>query len=91
MPPSTRSSGPSQRLCASSVRPVLDDADLDLEAALQRAPRAPRAPLSLLGEVLEVSPITAGRRLARLESRRVLRVGGQNPYLNLARGDVEAG
>ncbi|GAA2094670.1 hypothetical protein GCM10009801_62980 [Streptomyces albiaxialis] len=54
--------------------PVLDDADLDLVAALQRAPRAP---LSLLGEVLGVSPSTAGRRLARLESRRVLRVVGQ--------------
>ena len=53
---------------------ALDDEDLDLVAALQHAPRAP---LSLLGEVLGVSASTAGRRLARLESDRLLRVIGQ--------------
>lgn len=53
---------------------ALDDDDLDLVAALQHAPRAP---LSLLAEVLGVSASTAGRRLARLESDRLLRVIGQ--------------
>ncbi|MGW0710894.1 Lrp/AsnC family transcriptional regulator [Streptomyces sp. NPDC002643] len=53
---------------------VLDDDDLDLVAALQLAPRAP---LSLLGEALGLSASTAGRRLARLESDRLLRVIGQ--------------
>ncbi|WP_030601594.1 Lrp/AsnC family transcriptional regulator [Streptomyces fulvoviolaceus] len=53
---------------------ALDDEDLDLVAALQHAPRAP---LSLLAEVLGVSASTAGRRLARLESERLLRVIGQ--------------
>jgi DNA-binding Lrp family transcriptional regulator len=53
---------------------ALDDEELDLVAALQHAPRAP---LSLLAEVLDVSASTAGRRLARLESDRLLRVIGQ--------------
>ncbi|WKX09056.1 Lrp/AsnC family transcriptional regulator [Streptomyces sp. NL15-2K] len=53
---------------------ALDDDELDLVAALQHAPRAP---LSLLAEVLGVSASTAGRRLARLESDRLLRVIGQ--------------
>jgi DNA-binding Lrp family transcriptional regulator len=53
---------------------ALDDDDLDLVAALQHAPRAP---LSLLAEALGVSASTAGRRLARLESARLLRVIGQ--------------
>ncbi|WP_154693884.1 Lrp/AsnC family transcriptional regulator, partial [Streptomyces afghaniensis] len=53
---------------------VLDDDDLDLVAALQRAPRAP---LSLLAQALGVSASTVGRRLARLESNRLLRVIGQ--------------
>ncbi|QOV38350.1 Lrp/AsnC family transcriptional regulator [Streptomyces ferrugineus] len=53
---------------------LLDDDDLDLVAALQHAPRAP---LSLLAEVLGVSASTVGRRLARLESDRLLRVIGQ--------------
>ncbi|MFE7277404.1 Lrp/AsnC family transcriptional regulator [Streptomyces sp. NPDC057623] len=52
----------------------LDDDDLDLVAALQHAPRAP---LSLLAEALGVSASTVGRRLARLESERLLRVIGQ--------------
>jgi DNA-binding Lrp family transcriptional regulator len=52
----------------------LDAEDLDLIAALQHAPRAP---LSLLAEVLDVSASTVGRRLARLESDRLLRVIGQ--------------
>ncbi|MFF7162972.1 Lrp/AsnC family transcriptional regulator [Streptomyces sp. NPDC008086] len=53
---------------------LLDDDDLDLVAALQHAPRAP---LSLLAEALGVSASTVGRRLARLESDRLLRVIGQ--------------
>lgn len=53
---------------------ALDDDDLDLVAALQRAPRAP---LSLLAQALGVSASTVGRRLARLESNRLLRVIGQ--------------
>ncbi|WP_247197080.1 Lrp/AsnC family transcriptional regulator [Streptomyces sp. GESEQ-35] len=53
---------------------ALDEDDLDLVAALQHAPRAP---LSLLADVLGVSASTAGRRLARLESDRLLRVIGQ--------------
>ncbi len=52
----------------------LADEDLDLIAALQHAPRAP---LSLLAEALGVSASTVGRRLARLESDRLLRVIGQ--------------
>ncbi|NUW40568.1 winged helix-turn-helix transcriptional regulator [Nonomuraea rhodomycinica] len=53
---------------------VLDDADLDLVAALQIAPRASAAALA---DVLGMSPSTVGRRLGRLEERRVLRVIGQ--------------
>ncbi|GHD28862.1 hypothetical protein GCM10010313_70050 [Streptomyces violarus] len=56
------------------VENALDDDDLDLVAALQRAPRAP---LSLLAQALGVSASTVGRRLARLESHRLLRVIGQ--------------
>ncbi|GAA4016393.1 Lrp/AsnC family transcriptional regulator [Streptomyces plumbiresistens] len=56
---------------------TLDDDDLDLVAALQYAPRAP---LSLLAEVLGVSASTAGRRLTRLESDRLLRVIGQQAW-----------
>jgi DNA-binding Lrp family transcriptional regulator len=52
----------------------LDAEDLDLVAALQVAPRAP---LSLLAEVLGLSASTVGRRFARLESERLLRVIGQ--------------
>lgn len=55
-------------------RRSLDEDDLDLVAALQYAPRAP---LSLLAEALDVSASTVGRRLARLESGRLLRVIGQ--------------
>jgi DNA-binding Lrp family transcriptional regulator len=52
----------------------LDADDLDLVAALQVAPRAP---LAQLAEVLGWSSSTVSRRLARLESERLLRVIGQ--------------
>ncbi|MEU9795217.1 Lrp/AsnC family transcriptional regulator [Streptomyces sparsogenes] len=63
--------------------PRLDDADLDLVAALQVAPRAP---LSALAEVLGASASTLGRRLARLEDERLLRVIGQVDWPMLAEG-----
>ncbi|WP_020666590.1 AsnC family transcriptional regulator [Amycolatopsis nigrescens] len=49
----------------------LDDADLDLVAALQLAPRAP---LNVVGDVLGSSASTVGRRMQRLQQRRLLRV-----------------
>ncbi|GAA1884557.1 Lrp/AsnC family transcriptional regulator [Paeniglutamicibacter psychrophenolicus] len=49
----------------------LDDADLDLVAALQLAPRAP---INMIAEVIGVKPTTASRRLANLQERGVLRV-----------------
>ncbi|EIE98493.1 Lrp/AsnC family transcriptional regulator [Saccharomonospora glauca] len=52
----------------------LDAEDLDLVAALQVDPRAP---LSRVAEVLGWSSSTVSRRLARLESARLLRVIGQ--------------
>ncbi len=52
----------------------LDAEDLDLVAALQVSPRAP---LARLAEVLGWSSSTVSRRLARLESARLLRVIGQ--------------
>ncbi|MDT0542845.1 MULTISPECIES: Lrp/AsnC family transcriptional regulator [Streptomyces] len=61
----------------------LDDADLDLVAALQVAPRAP---LSALAEVLGASASTVGRRLTRLEDERLLRVIGQVEWPMLAEG-----
>ncbi|WP_245646358.1 Lrp/AsnC family transcriptional regulator [Nocardiopsis trehalosi] len=54
--------------------PSLDDLDLDLVAALQRAPRAP---INVLAEVLGSSPSTIGRRLQRLQAENLLRVIGQ--------------
>ncbi|WP_432564623.1 Lrp/AsnC family transcriptional regulator [Kineococcus sp. SYSU DK003] len=54
--------------------PVLDDLDLDLVAALQRSPRAP---LNVLGEALDTSPSTVGRRLTRLVDEGIVRVVGQ--------------
>ncbi|MER7015483.1 Lrp/AsnC family transcriptional regulator [Saccharopolyspora sp. NPDC000359] len=53
---------------------TLDDADLDLVAALQRAPRAG---VRLLAEVLDMSASTVSRRLARLVDERLLKVIGQ--------------
>lgn len=67
-----------------STPPVLDDADLDLVAALQVAPRAP---LSALAEVLGSSASTVGRRLARLAEERLLRVIGQVEWPMLAEGN----
>ncbi|RNG19608.1 Lrp/AsnC family transcriptional regulator [Streptomyces botrytidirepellens] len=61
----------------------LDDADLDLVAALQVAPRAP---LSALADVLGSSASTVGRRLARLADERLLRVIGQVEWPMLAEG-----
>ncbi|MER7078231.1 DNA-binding transcriptional regulator, Lrp family [Saccharopolyspora kobensis] len=48
----------------------LDDADLDLVAALQLAPRAP---LNAVAEVLGSSATTVGRRIQRLQDQRLLR------------------
>ena len=47
-----------------------DDADLDLVAALQIAPRAP---LNTVAEILETSASTATRRLQRLQDLGLLR------------------
>ncbi|MFJ2216733.1 Lrp/AsnC ligand binding domain-containing protein [Streptomyces sp. NPDC101062] len=61
----------------SSARPeerLLDDVDLDLVAALQLAPRTP---VNALAEVLDSSPSTIARRLARLRAERLLRVVGR--------------
>ncbi|MEJ5867576.1 Lrp/AsnC ligand binding domain-containing protein [Pseudokineococcus sp. 5B2Z-1] len=52
----------------------LEEADLDLVAALQVSPRAS---LAVLGDVLHASPTTVGRRIARLQARGLLRVVGQ--------------
>jgi DNA-binding Lrp family transcriptional regulator len=52
----------------------LDAADLDLVAALQRAPRAG---VRLLADVLEMSASTVSRRLTRLVEARLLKVIGQ--------------
>ncbi|TDD55646.1 Lrp/AsnC family transcriptional regulator [Saccharopolyspora elongata] len=49
---------------------TLDDADLDLVAALQLTPRAP---LNAVAEVLGTSASTAGRRIQRLQDSRLLR------------------
>ncbi|MEV0616406.1 Lrp/AsnC family transcriptional regulator [Nonomuraea sp. NPDC050404] len=54
--------------------PGLDAADLDLVAALQRAPRAG---VRLLAEVLDVAPSTVSRRLTRLVEARLLKVISQ--------------
>lgn len=62
----------------------LDDADLDLVAALQMAPRAP---LSALADVLGSSASTVGRRLTRLADERLLRVIGQVEWPMLAEGN----
>ncbi|WP_197321115.1 Lrp/AsnC family transcriptional regulator [Saccharomonospora sp. NB11] len=62
----------------------LDAEDLDLVAALQVAPRAP---LSRLSEVLGWSSSTVSRRLARLESARLLRVIGQLDWPITGRGN----
>lgn len=61
----------------------LDDADLDLVAALQVAPRAP---LSALADALGSSASTVGRRLTRLADERLLRVIGQVEWPMLAEG-----
>lgn len=61
----------------SSKRPeegLLDDVDLDLVAALQLAPRTP---VNALAEILDSSPSTIARRLARLREERLLRVVGR--------------
>ncbi|MEV0198064.1 Lrp/AsnC family transcriptional regulator [Nonomuraea sp. NPDC050691] len=63
---------------------MLDDADLDLVAALQIAPRASAAALA---DVLGLSPSTVGRRLARLEEQRILRVLGQTEWSARADGN----
>ncbi|MBN6053139.1 Lrp/AsnC family transcriptional regulator [Nonomuraea sp. RK-328] len=62
----------------------MDDADLDLVAALQIAPRASAAALA---DVLGMSPSTVGRRLGRLEDQRILRVIGQTEWSVRADGN----
>jgi DNA-binding Lrp family transcriptional regulator len=66
------------------ARRQLDDADLDLVAALQVAPRAP---MSALAEVLGASASTIGRRLARLEEEQLLRVIGQVEWPMVSEGN----
>ncbi|WP_049564562.1 Lrp/AsnC family transcriptional regulator [Nonomuraea sp. SBT364] len=63
---------------------MLDDADLDLVAALQIAPRASAAALA---DVLGMSASTVGRRLARMEDQRILRVIGQVDWAARAEGN----
>ncbi|WP_336211348.1 Lrp/AsnC family transcriptional regulator [Nonomuraea sp. LPB2021202275-12-8] len=63
---------------------MLDDADLDLVAALQVAPRASAAALAA---VLGMSASTVGRRLARMEEQRILRVIGQLDWPARAEGN----
>ncbi|RZQ62368.1 Lrp/AsnC family transcriptional regulator [Amycolatopsis suaedae] len=62
---------------------MLSEPDLDLVAALQVAPRAP---VAVLAEALGTSSSTVGRRLARLEEQRVLRVIGQVEWSARAEG-----
>ncbi|ONI84114.1 transcriptional regulator [Actinosynnema sp. ALI-1.44] len=50
---------------------ALDDADLDLVAALQLAPRAP---LNVVADVLGTSASTISRRMQRLREERLMRV-----------------
>lgn len=63
---------------------MLTGPDLDLIAALQIAPRAS---VAALAEALDVSASTVGRRLARLEEQRILRVIGQVEWTARARGN----
>jgi len=65
------------------ARRKLDDADLNLVAALQVAPRAP---LSTLAEVLGASASTVGRRLVRLGDEHLLRVIGQVEWPMVSEG-----
>nr|WP_312863420.1 Lrp/AsnC family transcriptional regulator [Spinactinospora alkalitolerans] len=53
---------------------MLDELDLDLVAALQRAPRAP---INVVADALGSSASTVGRRLQRLQAERLVRVIGQ--------------
>ncbi|WP_372444225.1 Lrp/AsnC family transcriptional regulator [Amycolatopsis magusensis] len=63
---------------------VLNEADLDLVAALQVAPRAS---VAVLADALGMSSSTVGRRLARLEEQRILRVIGQVEWAARAEGN----
>ncbi|MGC7094447.1 Lrp/AsnC family transcriptional regulator [Amycolatopsis lurida] len=63
---------------------MLNEADLDLVAALQVAPRASAA---VLAEALDMSASTVGRRLARLAEQRILRVIGQVEWSARAEGN----
>ncbi|AXB48326.1 AsnC family transcriptional regulator [Amycolatopsis albispora] len=62
----------------------MNEADLDLVAALQVAPRASAA---VLAEALDMSASTVGRRLARLAEQRILRVIGQVEWSARAKGN----
>lgn len=57
-----------------AARPVLDEVDLDIVAALHVAPRVP---IAALAEVLEIPTSTAARRLARMQDERLLQVVGR--------------
>ncbi|MBN6042114.1 Lrp/AsnC family transcriptional regulator [Amycolatopsis sp. 195334CR] len=63
---------------------MLNEADLDLVAALQVAPRASAA---VLAEALDMSASTVGRRLTRLAEQRLLRVIGQVEWSARAEGN----
>lgn len=63
---------------------MLNEADLDLVAALQVAPRAS---VAVLADALGMSSSTVGRRLARLEEQRILRVIGQVEWAARAEGN----
>ncbi|WP_381796598.1 Lrp/AsnC family transcriptional regulator [Streptomyces niveus] len=63
-----------RRLAARPEERLLDEVDLDLVAALQLSPRTP---VNALAEVLDSSPSTVARRLARLRAERLLRVVGR--------------
>lgn len=57
-----------------SARPVLDEVDLDVVAALHIAPRVP---IAALAEVLGIPTSTAARRLARMQDERLVQVVGR--------------
>lgn len=55
-------------------RPLLDETDLDIVAALHIAPRVPTAALA---EILGIPTSTASRRLTRMQDERLLHVVGR--------------
>ena len=55
-------------------RPLLDETDLDIVAALHIAPRVPTAALA---DILGIPTSTASRRLSRMQDERLLHVVGR--------------